>query len=82
MFTIYSRAGCGYCDAAAALLERRKLPFKVLALDTGQPKREGVTYYTKPELLQKVPTAKTVPQIFHNDRYIGGYTELTHYLQS
>ena len=77
MFTIYSRPGCGYCDAAKDLLQRRGLQFTELVLDAGQRKEEGVQYYTKAQLLEKAPGAKTVPQIFHNQKHIGGFTELT-----
>ena len=36
--------------------------------------------YTKDDLLKVVPNAKTVPQIFVEDEYIGGYTELMKFL--
>ena len=36
----------------------------------------------KQDLLNEVPTAKTVPQIFIEDVYIGGYTELMKYFTS
>jgi glutaredoxin 3 len=32
--------------------------------------------YTKEELLEAVPTARTVPQIFIEDELVGGFTEL------
>ena len=32
--------------------------------------------YTKEDLLEAVPTARTVPQIFLDDQLIGGFTEL------
>jgi glutaredoxin len=31
---------------------------------------------TKERLLTEVPHARTVPQIFYNETYIGGYNEL------
>ena len=82
MFKIYSRPGCSYCDATKMLLERRRLPYQELILDTGQQRKPDATYYTKAELQQLVPNVKTVPQIFHNDKYIGGYADLTKYLGS
>jgi glutaredoxin 3 len=32
--------------------------------------------YTKEDLLEAVPTARTVPQIFIEDELVGGFTEL------
>jgi glutaredoxin 3 len=32
--------------------------------------------YTKEDLLEAVPTARTVPQIFIDEELIGGFTEL------
>ena len=37
--------------------------------------------YTKEELLEAVPNARTVPQIFLNDQLIGGFTELQKYIE-
>jgi glutaredoxin 3 len=37
--------------------------------------------YTKEQLLEAVPTARTVPQIFLDDKLIGGFTELKAHLQ-
>ena len=37
--------------------------------------------YTKEELLEEVPNARTVPQIFLNGEHVGGYTELQKFLR-
>jgi glutaredoxin len=37
--------------------------------------------YTKEELLEAVPTARAVPQIFINEQYVGSLTELKSYLE-
>mgnify|MGYP003328769383 CR=1 FL=1 len=37
--------------------------------------------WTKEQLLEAVPTARTVPQIFIDDKLIGGFTELKKHLQ-
>ena len=34
------------------------------------------TTWTKEQLLESVPTARTLPQIFLDDNYIGGFQEL------
>jgi glutaredoxin len=41
----------------------------------------GINGYTKKDLIDKVPTACSVPQIFLNGEYIGGLNELKAKLQ-
>jgi glutaredoxin len=36
----------------------------------------GVNGYTKKDLIEKVPNARSVPQIFLNGQYVGGLLEL------
>jgi glutaredoxin len=37
--------------------------------------------FTRDELLEAVPTARTVPQIFIDEQLIGGFTELKQHLE-
>ena len=37
--------------------------------------------YTREDLLEAVPTARTVPQIFVNNNHVGGFTELRKYIE-
>jgi len=37
--------------------------------------------WTREQLLEAVPNAKTVPQIFMHGEYVGGYTELQKYYE-
>jgi glutaredoxin 3 len=37
--------------------------------------------YSREDLLEAVPTARTVPQIFLDEEYVGGFTELKQRLQ-
>ena len=67
MFTVYTKDNCGYCDAAKQLLTSKGIPF--MALKLGQD-------ITREELIAKIPTARTMPQILKDDEPIGGYTEL------
>jgi glutaredoxin 3 len=64
---MYTTAWCGYCDRAKALLRARGLDFEEIALD-GDP-----AFRAK---LLEMTGHWTVPQIFIDDRPIGGYTEL------
>lgn len=80
MYIIYSKQGCPACEHAKSLLESKNLEYKEYELDLGQAKLERKSYVTVPELLSKVPGAKTVPQIFKNsggsETFIGGFNEL------
>jgi glutaredoxin 3 len=38
--------------------------------------------WTKEQLLEAVPTARTVPQIFLDDKLIGGFQELKKHLSN
>jgi glutaredoxin len=64
---IWSRYHCPYCDQAKALLTSKGIVFEEKKIGDG---------YTKEELLEAVPNARTVPQIFLDGELVGGFTEL------
>jgi glutaredoxin 3 len=69
---IWSKYHCPYCDQAKALLSQRAIPFEERKIGDG---------WSKEELLEAVPNARTLPQIFLNGELIGGFTELKKHLQ-
>jgi len=76
---IWSKPLCPYCDMAKDLLSQLKIPYREYIISPGydeQPVAENQQYVTKAELLQKLPTAKTVPQIWIDGVHIGGCTDL------
>lgn len=64
---IWSKDNCTYCVQAKKLLEQKGIQFEERKIGDG---------YTKEDLLEAVPNARTVPQIFLNDELVGGFTEL------
>ena len=70
--TVWSKYHCPYCDQAKALLTSKGIQFEEKKIGDG---------YTREELLEAVPDARTVPQIFLDDKLIGGFTELRAHLQ-
>jgi glutaredoxin len=64
---VWSKYHCPYCDQAKALLKQKGIEFEEKKIGDG---------YTKEELLEAVPNARTVPQIFLDGQLIGGFTEL------
>lgn len=69
---VWSKDMCPYCEQAKSLLKMKGIEFEEKKVGYG---------YTKEDLLEAVPTARTVPQIFLDDQLIGGFQELKTHLQ-
>ena len=67
---IWSKDLCPYCDRAKALLKQKGIEFEERKIGSG---------WSKEQLLESVPTARTVPQIFLGEQHIGGYDDLVKY---
>lgn len=70
---VWSKYQCPYCDQAKALLKQKGIVFEEKKIGDG---------YTKEDLLEAVPTARTVPQIFLDDELVGGFQELKKRLEN
>ena len=70
---VWTKDACPYCVAAKNLLEQQGIEY--------EEKKIGVDY-TREQLLEAVPTARTVPQIFLDGTLVGGFTELKQKLTS
>lgn len=69
--TLWSKYNCPFCDQARTLLEQRGIAYEERKIGDG---------WTREDLLEAVPTARTIPQIFLEGKLIGGFTELRSYL--
>ena len=69
---VWSKENCPYCLQSKALLDSKGIDFE---------ERNVNKDWTKEQLLEAVPTARTLPQIFLDDVYVGGFTELRKHLQ-
>jgi glutaredoxin 3 len=65
---IYTTPWCGYCRAAKALLERKKVAFSEIDVSL-QPARRS-------EMVQRANGGWTVPQIFIGATHVGGSDDL------
>ncbi len=65
---VWSKDQCSYCDQAKALLKSRNIEFEERNIMRGT--------WTREQLLEAVPTARTLPQIFIEEEYVGGFNEL------
>ena len=66
MIEIYGKDNCPYCDMAKALCEQKKMDYeyKLFGKD-----------FTREELMETFPGARTFPQIIVDGKKIGGFTE-------
>ncbi len=67
MIEIYGKTQCPFCDKAKQLCEREGLDFVYKQLDKD---------FTREDLFEQFPGARTFPQIKMDGENIGGYTEL------
>jgi glutaredoxin 3 len=68
---VWSKDQCPYCVQAKALLESKGIEYE---------ERNVSKDWTKTQLLEAVPTARTLPQIFLDDKLVGGFNELRAHL--
>jgi len=67
---VWSKVQCPFCDMAKTLLKNKGIEFEERMI--------GVNW-TREQLLESIPQARTVPQIILNGEYIGGYDQLKTY---
>jgi glutaredoxin 3 len=65
---IYTKFLCPYCSRAKSLLQSKGVEFTEYDISMGGPKRE--------EMLTRSNGRTTVPQVFIDDRHIGGSDDL------
>ena len=64
---VWSKDFCSFCTQAKALLESQGIEYE---------ERNVSRDWTREQLLEAVPTARTLPQIFLDQELVGGFTEL------
>ncbi len=69
---VWSKDACPFCDQAKNLLKLKGIEYE---------ERNISTDWTREQLLEAVPDARTVPQIFLDGELIGGFTELRKHLK-
>jgi len=69
---VWSKDQCPHCTQAKSLLESKGIEYEERNINNG---------WDKDDLLEAVPTARSVPQIFLDEEYIGGFNELRKKLQ-
>jgi glutaredoxin 3 len=64
---VWSKDNCPYCEQAKNLLEARGISYE---------ERKIGDNWTREQLLEQVPTARSVPQIFLDGVHVGGFDQL------
>ena len=70
---VWSKNNCPYCDQAKALLKLKNIEFEEKNVEKD---------YSREQLVEAVPNARTLPQVFLDGKLIGGFTELSAYFKS
>ena len=69
---VYTKASCAACLFAKDYLKKQGMDFTEIIVDTDM---------TVEEVRKKFPQATTVPIIVIDDVFVGGYTELSEFLE-
>ena len=69
---IWCNVGCHFCEMAKNLLKQKGIEYE---------ERNLAKEWKIQQLLEAVPGARSVPQIFVDDKYVGGYDELVDHLK-
>lgn len=70
---VWSKVMCPYCDMAKNLLKSKNIEFEERKIGEG---------WTKEQLLESVPNARSVPQVILDGKYIGSYDQLKSYFEN
>jgi glutaredoxin 3 len=65
---LFTTTYCPYCLRAKALLDKKGVPYQLIDLSNDDEGRD--------RLVQRTNGKRTVPQIFINDKHIGGCDDL------
>ena len=71
---VWSKDHCPFCVQAKNLLTMKEIPFEERNISQGP--------YTREQLLEACPQARTVPQIVIDGVIVGGYDQLEGYFDN
>lgn len=70
---VWSKNQCTFCEQAKNLLKMKGIEYEERNINKD---------WTKEQLLEVVPTARTLPQIFIDNELVGGFQELKKRLEN
>jgi len=77
MVLIYGNSRCGWCEKAKDLADRYELPYEYRNVDNDHYLNE-----LKIKLVEAQKRASTIPQIWWNGNYIGGYEDFAQEIEN
>ena len=72
---VFSQENCVACNTAVSMLNRSGYEVEIRKIGEGER-------WTKKDLLELAPGARSVPQIFFGDYYVGGLPQLKQFLEN
>ena len=69
---VWSKDDCPYCVQSKNLLQSKGIEFEERNITQGT--------WTKEQLLEVVPNARSLPQVFLDEELVGGFNELRKHL--
>jgi len=73
MIEIYGKSSCPQCHQAKSFCDTRKLEYTYKQLDKD---------FTREQIFEMFPGAKTFPQICIDGKSVGGYSQMVTYLET
>ena len=73
MIKIYGKSSCPKCHQAKMFCEVRKLDYEYQQLGTD---------FTREQILERFPAARTFPQITIDEKPVGGYDDMVTYVET
>ena len=71
---VWTKENCPHCIKAKHMLKIKGIKFEERNLSTGE--------WTREQLLEAAPNARTVPQIWMHGQYVGGADQLEQYFEN
>ena len=72
MIEVYGKPNCPQCEEVKTMLEMSNTPYEYYTLDVD---------FTRDELFEQFPTARTFPQVKCEGKVIGGISEFKEYYE-
>ena len=81
MMVIYGKEMCEFCDKAKEICHQYGITFKYYPIDDRFEGKVNLDRLKSIAIKENL-TIKTVPAIWHHDKFIGGYNELMSYIEN